>query len=164
MFTLSEYLWVFLSLDMVDITKYLGNNNGHGMWYNDTTTGHVTKQNLKLHNEDTFITDDINPSCWHKSKLRKIFSWRINCIIIPNPLSNFDVFILIISIVNLRYQRGWHLGPVPISDKTSYRKISWSLEAERSVVQIITQLWNLTGTSAPLLPRCLSNFRAIGQF
>ena len=55
-------------------------------------------------------------------------------------------------------------GPVSISDKTSYRKILWSLEAARLVVQIIASFWNLTGTSTALLPRCLSNFRAIGQF
>ena len=60
----------------------------------------------------------------------------------------------------------WHrsLGPVSISDKTSYRKISRSLEAARLVVKITASLWNLTGTSAALLPRCLSNFRAIEQF
>ena len=29
---------------------------------------------------------------------------------------------------------------------------------------IITSLWNLTDTSAAVLSRCLSNFRAIGQF
>ena len=55
-------------------------------------------------------------------------------------------------------------GPVSISAKTSYRKISWSLEATRLVVNIIASLWNLTDTSAALLPKCLSNFRAIGQF
>ena len=56
------------------------------------------------------------------------------------------------------------LGPVSISDKTSYRKILWSLEATRSVVEIIASLWNLTGTSAAVLLMCLSNFRVAGQF
>ena len=55
-------------------------------------------------------------------------------------------------------------GPVSISDKTSYRKISWNLEAARLVVKIIASLWNMTGASAAVLPRCLSNFRAIAQF
>ena len=54
-------------------------------------------------------------------------------------------------------------GPVSISVKTSYRKISWSLEAARLIVQITASLLNLTGTSAAVLPRCLSNFKAIGQ-
>ena len=54
--------------------------------------------------------------------------------------------------------------PVSISDKTSYCKILWSLEAARLVVYIITSLWNLTSTSAALLSRCLWNFRAIVQF
>ena len=50
-------------------------------------------------------------------------------------------------------------APFQYPIKTSYCKISWSLKAVRLV-----SLWNLTGTLAALLPRCLSNFRAIGQF
>ena len=57
-----------------------------------------------------------------------------------------------------------NLGPVSISEKTSFRKISSSLEATRLVLWIVVSLWNLTGTSATQLPKCLSNFRAIGQF
>ena len=48
-----------------------------------------------------------------------------------------------------------------LSGKTSYRKISWSLEAVRFGFELFQSLWNLAGTSAALLPRCLSNFRAI---
>ena len=48
-----------------------------------------------------------------------------------------------------------------LSGKTSYRQISWSLEATRLSVIMIVSHWNLTGISAALLPRCLSNFRAI---
>ena len=48
-----------------------------------------------------------------------------------------------------------------LSGKTSYRKISWSLEAARFGFKLFQSLWNLTGTSAALQPRCLSNFRAI---
>ena len=57
-----------------------------------------------------------------------------------------------------------NLGPVSISDKTVYRKISWSLEAARFVFRIVRSLWNLTDTSTALLPMCLSNFKAIRQF
>ena len=60
--------------------------------------------------------------------------------------------------------RSHHQGPVSISKKTSYRKISWSLEAARFVFRIVWSLWNLTGTSAALLPMCLSNFKSIRQF
>ena len=56
------------------------------------------------------------------------------------------------------------LGTVSISDKTSYRKISWSLDAARLVFGIVWSLWKLTGTSAALPPRSLSNFRAILWF
>ena len=54
-----------------------------------------------------------------------------------------------------------HLGLYSLSGKTSYRKISWSLEAARFGFKLFQSLWNLAGTSAALLPRCLSNFRAI---
>ena len=52
---------------------------------------------------------------------------------------------------------------VSISYKASSHLISRSLEAARSVVYIIASLWNLTGDSAALLPRRLSNLTAIGQ-
>ena len=52
------------------------------------------------------------------------------------------------------------LGLYSLSGKTSYRQISWSLEAARLSVIVIVSHWNLTGISAALLPRCLSNFRA----
>ena len=48
-----------------------------------------------------------------------------------------------------------------LSGKTSYCKISRSLEAARFGFKLFQSLWNLAGTSAALLPRCLSNFRAI---
>ena len=62
--------------------------------------------------------------------------------------------------------RGWETGPqvlglYSLSGKTSYRKISWILEAARFWFKIFQSLWNLAGTSTALLPRCLSNFRAI---
>ena len=53
------------------------------------------------------------------------------------------------------------LDPVSIFDKTSYRKISQSLKAARFVFRIMWSLWNLTGTSAALLPMCQSNFIAM---
>ena len=49
------------------------------------------------------------------------------------------------------YQRLYSL-----SGKTSYRQISWSLEATRLDVIIIVSLWNVTDISA-------ANFRAIGN-
>ena len=48
-----------------------------------------------------------------------------------------------------------------IPDKTSYCKISSSLEAARFVFRIVRSLWNLADTSAALLPKCLSNFKAM---
>ena len=56
-----------------------------------------------------------------------------------------------------------NLGLYSLSGKTSYRQTSWSLEAARLDVIMVPPLWNLTDISAALLPRCLSNFRAIGK-
>ena len=57
-----------------------------------------------------------------------------------------------------------NLGPVSISDKTTCFKISWSLEAARFVFRIVRSLWNLAGTSVALLPKCVSNFKAMRKF
>ena len=55
-------------------------------------------------------------------------------------------------------------GLYTLNGKTFYRQIPWSLEAGRLHVKMIESIWNLTGILAALLPRCLSNFRAIGKF
>ena len=55
----------------------------------------------------------------------------------------------------------WLQGLYSLSGKTSYRKISWSLEAARFGFKLFQSPWNWAGTSAALLPRCMSNFRAI---
>ena len=52
-------------------------------------------------------------------------------------------------------------GLFSLIGKTSYRQISWTLEAARLDVVMVVSLWNLTGILAALLPRCLSNIRAI---
>ena len=50
-----------------------------------------------------------------------------------------------------------------LSVKTSYHQISRSLEATRLDDIMIVSLWNLRGTSAALLPTCLSNSIAIAK-
>ena len=56
----------------------------------------------------------------------------------------------------------WFSNLYSPSGKTSYRQIR-SLEAARLDIIMIISLWNLTGISAAPLPRCLSNFKAIGK-
>ena len=61
----------------------------------------------------------------------------------------------------------WHCCPqglYSLSGKTSYRKISQNLETAKFGFKLLQSLWDLTGTSAASLPRCLSNFRAIQSF
>ena len=51
-------------------------------------------------------------------------------------------------------------GIYSLSGRTSYRKISWSLEAVRFGFRLFQSLWNLPGTTVAALQRCLSNCRA----
>ena len=74
-----------------------------------------------------------------------------------------------ISIIKIRRPHDHHIfmmwilyqGLYSLSGKTSYCKISWSLEVARFGFRLFQSLWNLTGPSAAALPRCLSNFRAV---
>ena len=52
-------------------------------------------------------------------------------------------------------------GLYSLSGWTSYCEISGNLEAARLGVIMTVSLWHLTGISRALLPRCLSNVRAI---
>ena len=45
--------------------------------------------------------------------------------------------------------------------RSSYRKISWRLDAVRFGFRLFKSLWNLTGSSAAALPSCQSNLRVI---
>ena len=58
---------------------------------------------------------------------------------------------------------GLILGLYSLSSNTSNHQISLSLNDARLDVIMIILLWNLTSISAALLPRCLSNFKAIGK-
>ena len=91
---------------------------------------------------------------WDVSKLRFRLSRRSIPVTADKTLSRLLHFN-----VNPTWNRA--LGPVSISEKTSFRKISSSLEAARFVFRIVRSLWNLTGTSAAVLPMCLSNFKTI---
>ena len=55
----------------------------------------------------------------------------------------------------------WDLDSVSIFDRTSYCRISSSIEAARFVFRSVRSFWNLTGTSAAPLPMCLPNFKAM---
>ena len=55
----------------------------------------------------------------------------------------------------------WQRWLAALSRKTPSRKISRSLEAARCGFRVVRSLWNLTGASAAVLPRRLSDFTAI---
>ena len=94
----------------------------------------------------------------HYKKLKYPRSLINKCDALENQL------LLLVSSWSMQLLAPSQQGPVSISEKMSYRKISWSLEAARFVLRIVWSLWNLTGTSAALLPMCLSNFKTIRQF
>ena len=88
-----------------------------------------------------------NPSIW-RHRIRSMLTQVMTCCL--TAPSHY---------LNQCWLRNGNQGPVSISDKTSYFKISWSLEAARFVIRIVRSLWNLAGTSAAPLPKCLSNFK-----
>ena len=55
------------------------------------------------------------------------------------------------------------LGLCLLRWRTSRRTSSWNLDTARLNLMIIVSLWNMTGISATLLSRCLSNCRAIAK-
>ena len=111
----------------------------------------------------TAITTYINDRpgallAWSKEKCWKlkfpgylILAW--NC---PESISIVFVGAILLKMLVVR-----HIGNVHIL--MSYRQISWSLEGTRLGVIMTASLWNFTGISAALLPRCLSNCRAMGK-
>ena len=80
----------------------------------------------------------------------------------PNRVEYFRVHSRLEFTLIVAFRR--NQGLVSKSDKTSYLEISWSLATARLVVWIIVSLSNATGTSAALLPKCMSYCRAITQF
>ena len=82
------------------------------------------------------------------------------------PLRHYDVRVMQSAALNvatksLLAQQWLQLGLYSLNRRTLYRKILWSVEAARFDVIMIVSLWNLTDIFATLLPRYLSNFRAI---
>ena len=93
---------------------------------------------------------------WRRMGVMASRSTDITAVCSPEPGAGLDSsecewhYLLIIQI-------SW----ASLSGRTSYRKISWSLEVSRFGFKLFQLLWNLTGTSAAALPRCLSIFRTI---
>ena len=82
-------------------------------------------------------------------------------IIFRTWISWIDLFITLMPRKRVRSHGPCRLDLYSLSGRTSYRKISWSLEAARLGFRLFQSFWNLTNTSAAALPRSLSNFRAI---
>ena len=67
----------------------------------------------------------------------------------------------VFSLVIVAFDTIWRQRPGPLF--TTRRRLVTSLEDGRLDVIMILSLWNLTGISAALLLRCLSNVTAIGK-
>ena len=81
------------------------------------------------------ITHSQNHHCWWTGDIRS------------QGISNHGDDLVCLENVRLQHQ-GLH----SLSSKTYYCKISWSLEATRFMFRLFQSLWNLTGTSAAVLP------------
>ena len=66
--------------------------------------------------------------------------------------------------IGQRYFTDGRRGRVSVSNVMSCFKIPQSLEAARFVFRLVRSLWNLTGTSAAVLPTCLSNLKVLRRF
>ena len=100
----------------------------------------------------------------------KLYSWCLNQLVVPSaqiwmPTSGSrlrDIHTqLCAGMRTVPFWRAPFQYPIRrLIVMTSYGKILWSLEAARLLVWIILSLWNLTGASAAVLPRCLSKFQS----
>ena len=70
-----------------------------------------------------------------------------------------DIVSTILGVHLLSVGGSYVLGLCSLSGRTSYRQISWSLEAARLGVIMIVSLLNLTDISTVLLPKSQLNFR-----
>ena len=121
---------------------------------------HVSKNGPRSQNPKTSMYKTCSPS-WHNNE----YSW--------NKISeNYKVLRYLSWTINsLTCRCGGHaesttlvhhyllfvLGLYSLNGGMSYRKISWRLEAARLGWRFVQSLWNLRGTWATELPRCLSN-------
>ena len=62
---------------------------------------------------------------------------------------------------NVGLKRAWNRS---MSYEISSHEISRSLEIERSGVKMVISLWNFADASAAVLPKCLTNLKAITKF
>ena len=83
--------------------------------------------------------------------------WGVNCEFKESDLFPATVVLYWIAVL-------WHLDPVSVSNGSSCRGISWSLEAARFKFKIVRLLWDLAGTAAALLLMCPSDLGAIRAF
>ena len=103
---------------------------------------------------------------WNRNKINSSRKYILKCHLILIQENAFENVICKMAAILFRPQcdmLSCHYDPVlySLSVKTSYRQILWSLKATRLGVIMIKSFWNLTGISAALLPRCLSNIRVI---
>ena len=127
------HLECFTSCGFVDYFNCLLSNTS--FWHQNFAQYHVSRQNTEI------ITEHTNVNLCQQQISQQVLT-EFPCVLVLFPEEHVR-------------------GPVSISDKTSYHKISWNLEAARFVLRIVRSLWNLTGTSAAVLPRRLSNCKAI---
>ena len=129
-----------------------------GIWRLWMRSGYTTRWGL----------NQWSPFCWRHPKLC-FCQWNVLYInrnknkLMNEKISRGSIYSHIVDyrFTNNIYIPIIHMGLYSLRDKTFHRKISWSLEATGFGFRLFQSLWNLTGSSAAALPRCLSNPNAI---
>ena len=160
----SPCLLFYMSLKIIEITA--ASSRGHWVKLIDTKTRHSVTEPLRWEVCSTVCHSFIRNAMHLESFVRRNLQYIHITLRNIQLISYILIFVFCCGLVpvNLTHViqgRFTSQGLYSLSGKTSYRKISWSLEAARFEFRLFQSLWNLTGTSAAALPRCLSNFGVI---
>ena len=113
------------------------------------------KENTMLCPEKTDMMDGLYAQNEKKNKKKIAYCWPSSAIHYKGWLNNIftsNDCIVVCSTI--------HQGLYSLRGRLYYYKMSRSLEAAIFGFILFQSHWNLTGTSAAALPRCLSSFRA----
>ena len=122
-----------------------------------------------LHYDDKEIVYCSNTLTWRQAIMQSIicthhrrhFNNASNVSVLPGYICNRLQILNSGSWLLSHYLFDWGAILLTLNHACCNSKISWSLETARFAFRLLQSVWNLTGTSAAVLPRCLSNITTI---
>ena len=129
-------------------------------WVNNSKTGDLRR--YRVHYEVSVMCGDPLAPCQTERHLKNV-CWKENIFalirVLRNQLSDEQAQS---HSLNQRWPLTYiHITRALFQYPITYCRISQSLGASRLVFRIIRSLWYLIGTLAAVLPKCLSNFKAV---